>query len=248
MHGRSAVWRLGAALVLLAPGFVPAPALAQADGLAISPVRVDLVPGRKSEVVTLSNAGSARKTVQAEVVAWRQQDGADVYEPTSELLVSPPLFFLEPGARQVVRIGRPTGAPPAVGAERSYRVFFQEIPDADGARPAIGLRFALRIGIPVFALPVGGAAERLEWTAHRQADGALRLVAANTGAAHAKISDLALSDPRGEALPAEGFRYVLPGSRQEWLFRPPQPLPATIRVSARTEAGATELELVPRVD
>lgn len=233
--------RLVSALLFLAAGA----GAARADGyggLAVVPVRVDLAPGRRAEAVTLTNTGAARRTVEVQAFAWAQENGKDIYTPTDELLANPPLFHLQPGASQIVRIGRPAGAKPAAGPERAFRVFFSEVPAPQAAN---GLRLALRIGIPVFVAGHAGKAE-LYWAATRHADHSLTLQVANRGTAHARVANLSvLGDDPSEDLRADGFRYVLPGASQTWRLMPPRPLPlGLMRLSALTEGGRAEFELV----
>src|SRR5207248_8136707 len=63
-----------------------------------------------------------------------------------ELIYFPKLMSVRPTERRLVRVGlkAPTGA-----AERSYRLFLDELPDA--ARPAdSGLSFTIRFALPIF--------------------------------------------------------------------------------------------------
>lgn len=215
---------------------------AAGGGISISPVRVDLSAGRRAEALTVTNNGAYRRTVEAVAFRWTQSDGEDRYEPTRELLVNPPLFFLEPGATQTVRIGRPASVPAPKTSEAAYRVYFQETQSAQPQQGS-GLKFALRIGVPVFALPDAKVQPVLRWNLNRDADGGLRLRVSNAGMLHARLADLRLKDVAGGEWPLDGFRYVLPGQWQEWLLpaaHAPERLPS--RVSLLSESGRAEHE------
>jgi fimbrial chaperone protein len=212
----------------------------------VSPVRVDLDAGQPGTTVTLGNTGTSRATVQVEVYRWRQADGADQYDPTDELLVNPPLFFIEPGASQIVRIGLASNATRSATQEQAFRVYFREVVPAR-ASGAPALDFALRIGIPVFIRPSVPARSELVWSGRVAADGTLRIAVENRGMQHTRIAEPQILPARGsQALAsAQGFRYVLSRARQEWVLQPGQTVtPGAVRVVALTESGTVEYPLV----
>lgn len=224
-----------------------APALGVVPGgILVSPVRVDLHPGRRAEAVVLTNTGTSRRTIEVQAMRWTQIDGDDRYEPTHELLANPTRFSLEPGASQTVRIGRPSSAPAVGGSEQAYRVYFQEL----DAEPTVGqgLMFALRIGVPVFVLPAAAVQPQVDWALSRESDGGLRLRARNRGNQHARLADLRLKDASGGEWPLDGFRYVLPGQWQEWRMPPGQaPRQLLQRLAVLTENGRTEHDIAADV-
>lgn len=217
-------------------------------GIAVSPVRVDLNPGERGSAVTLTNTGTSRKTIQVETFAWSQANDDDVYAPTLELIVNPPLFFLEPGKSQVVRVGRSAAMPAGAAAERSFRIYFREVPD-EAAPGGQMLRVALRIGIPVFIVPASeSAAPQLEWSGVIRADGSAELFAANRGSEHARVAEVRVLGEGPQVLArAEGFHYVLPQARRRWLLPAPARVkPGAVRVAVQMEEGAREYPLVLR--
>ena len=98
---------------------------ALATSLSVAPLRLVLTPERPVGSLTMGNSEDAEVAVQAEVLAWSQEDGRDVYQPTREVLVNPAIFRLPPGGRQIVRLGLQV---PAEARERSYRVFLRQLP------------------------------------------------------------------------------------------------------------------------
>ncbi|MBI4207698.1 MAG: molecular chaperone [Betaproteobacteria bacterium] len=215
-------------------------ACAVGAALEVNPVRLTLSGAQPVAALTVRNAGTQPAGLHLQVMAWTQSDAADHYVATRELLATPPIFTLAPGAVQTVRVGLRR----AVDAERelAYRLYLQEIPDVVGASDT-GVRIALRLGVPVFVLPRGPAAPLLGWSA-KQDGGAILLDAHNTGKAHARIVELKLlsvSQTIAEATAA----YVLPG--QSWRWRLPvsrTPAAGTqLRVSARTDAGDVNADL-----
>src|SRR4051812_26399782 len=103
---------------------------ALAGGFAVVPLRAELGKNRTSSL-TVTNTEEA-KTFEVKAVSWKQQNRADTYAPTDELLLAPATFRLEKGASQVVRIqlNRPLD-----GDERAYRIFIDEVPVAAEIRP-----------------------------------------------------------------------------------------------------------------
>src|ERR1700710_2323679 len=72
--------------------------------LQVAPLRVTLAPGHPVIAMTVGNGDDAQVAVQAEVFAWSQEDGKDVYRPTSDVLVNPAIFKLAPQGQQILRL------------------------------------------------------------------------------------------------------------------------------------------------
>ncbi len=213
-------------------------AAADAPGLSISPVRVDLSAGHKADAITVTNVGAVHKTIETEVLRWTQVNGEDVYEPATDLRANPSRLVVEPGATQVVRVGLTRTAVLPEATEGAYRIYFREVPQADQDAGS-QLKFALKVGIPVFVRPAQAAKPELVWTSSHE-NGALKLVATNRGRLHARLADVRARTVAGE-VSADGFRYVLPGASREWLI--PQFRDHPLSVSALGEAGRVEYGL-----
>lgn len=220
--------------------------LVQAANLKVAPVRIDLDPGRRGEVVKLTNGGAGEVSVQADAVLWTQsEDGADVYTETGDLLVVPRIFTLAPGATQVVRVGRLVAAD--ARREGAYRLFFTELAPPASAGESPGLRFRLRLGIPVFMQPEQPAPAALELVASQRTDVGLELVFANPGDRHVQLLNFR-SDRRFGQGPEDLEHplgvYLLPGTTRRLLV----PLPPDIAVATfavETDVAGT-MEYVAR--
>jgi fimbrial chaperone protein len=201
---------------------------AAAASLQVAPTSVVLHPTRKAEAVWLSNTGESEPVrAQVRVFEWTQADGEDRLNPTRDIVISPPMIELAPGARQLVRVIR-TGALPT-DAEASYRILVDEVPgERDGEQP--GLQFLLRYSIPVFVLPAqeDGDSEVTYALSSRlgQRDGKPVLVVGNAGRLHAQIADLAYVDAAGtrHELLVGLVGYVLPGRTMQWELPAPSSL------------------------
>lgn len=161
----------------------------------VAPTTLDLksgVPG----LFFVTNHGSRPVTVQIEAMDWRQQEGRDRLTPSNDLLVSPPMARIAPGARQSVRVM----ARGARRGERDFRLLVGQLPDA--AAPDDGVRVLLQFSVPVFVDHDPRASAHLEWSSR---NGMLML--ANAGAEAAKLEGLTV-----DGVPRGGLFYLLPGS------------------------------------
>ena len=217
-----------------------------AANLHVSPVRVELAAGRASVALTVRNDGDTPAVVQTQVVAWSQQNGEDVYTPTNEVLATPPIFTVAPGATQIARVALRRG--PDAGRELAYRIFLQEVPGPPRSGFQ-GVQMALRIGIPIFVEARKPQQLKLDWSAHREPGGELRLILNNVGGKHVQVYDLNISSV-GSAAPVysnQSASYVLPGQRHSWLLKPLERQTLTgdrVRVKALTDTGRVESEIV----
>lgn len=218
-------------------------------GLTLNPVRLDLQAQQRGGAVTLTNDSAQRRAIEVEVMAWSQPEGEEQYRPTADLLVNPPLFYLEPGASRVVRIGRPAAQRSAPTQELTYRVYFREVLPKPTATDQ-ALRVALRLGIPVFIASEKPGHSDLRWQLQRREDGSLNLRADNRGSLHARAADVRIADAAGNVVArAEGFRYLLAGAWQQWRL-PATELPSAtdLRVVTLTETGVREYPLEMHTD
>lgn len=194
--------------------------LAQASSFNISPIRAELSGTRHMEVLSLTNADDGPVVVEVRVVKWSQDNGADQLDDTRELLATPPVLQIPGKGEQIIRVA--LRREPDDSRETTYRVIFQEVPQA--ATPEFtGLRVALRISVPIFVAPAHGKVQaEVSWDAHWLPTGELEVAATNTGTGHLQVIDFDLQLP-GASSPVHGItaKYVLPGSRMVWTLAAP---------------------------
>jgi fimbrial chaperone protein len=232
--------------VLLCALAALAVAPADAANLAVSPIRIELTPENRTAAITVTNGSDQPASIQIEAVAWSQVDGQNVYAPTRELLVSPPIFTLAPGSEQIVRAALRRQADPTT--ELAYRIYLQELPPppSPGFR---GVQMALRLGLPVFVQPQSGkAVPKPNWSAKQVSDDTLQVTLRNEGNAHVQVSDFALYSPgNDQALGSQaGSTYVLPGQAHRWLVKVKRPfgsIGGRLRLAAHTDAGEANVDL-----
>jgi len=216
-----------------------------AANLSVSPLRVELAPGQTSAVLSLTNSGDTAVVMQLETVSWAQDNGKEVYAPSRDVLASPPVFTLEPGAVQLIRVGlRRAAADPA--RQGTYRLFLQEVPGALASGKNT-VHMALKISLPVFVQP-NEMVRKLDWSAQRLADGRVRLRLSNQGNVHVQLSALGLYlAGQGKAVAVvNDMAYVLAGQTREWLLTPNTllaPSVSVLRVQSGSDSGRIELDV-----
>jgi len=181
---------------------------AQAGGFGIMPLRVDLGKIRTSSL-TVTNT-SEEKTFEIRAVSWTQKNRADTYEATDDLVIAPTTFRLKNGASQVVRIQLKQ---PLDGAEHAYRVFVDEVADAQEIRKN-ALKTVVSMAIPVFVAPASGPIAKGQAVLKASlANDVVQIELKNTGKANLKLREWVVSSATaGELLKVPSAAYVLSGN------------------------------------
>jgi fimbrial chaperone protein len=181
---------------------------AGAAEFSVAPIRVDLARGARSAAVTVSNDDARPLRMELRLMEWTQDAaGKDVYRESDELIYYPRLMTLQPGEKRLVRVGRKA---PAGGAERTYRLYLDELPAADGLAPAAsGLNFTIRFALPIFVAPAQDSPRGAIDSIALQ-DGKLKVALSNPGNQTFRIATVGA---RGAAFSAEAAGwYLLPGA------------------------------------
>jgi fimbrial chaperone protein len=213
-------------------------AAAGAQSLAVMPVNVLMAPGQNAATLTVTNHGKSDTAIQIRGYAWNQPDGSDQLDPSTALVVSPPIATIAAGATQVVRL---ILRQPPQGREATYRILVDQIPPP--AEPGV-VHIVLRLSIPIFAQPASRAAAHVQF--HLETDaGQLYLVGVNDGLRHEAIRDIALSTSDRAKLKADSSAspYILAGVTRRWriALQGSLPLPSeTLRLTAQADSGAIE--------
>lgn len=202
---------------------------AQGTGVQISPTRVNLDGNQRVVALTLDNTSDRDISFQTELSEWTQTEAGDHYEPSSDLLVTPPIFTVSAGEQQILRVG--LRRPPDQHRELSYRLFIQELPEST-PEGFSGLQVVLRMSLPVFVAPPQASPDHdLSWQLGYDEEGQPRLEVRNRGNGHAQITNLALLLGDRQIEPGSMF-YVLPDSRQD------RPLPESVSDHTNIEISA----------
>lgn len=202
-----------AALYLAISATFVTPAPVFAGVFAVTPVRIYMTPKDRAVAVTITNEGTTDVVLQADLNAWSQKpDGTDELSPTEDLILSPPIIKLAPGARQVVRLAllKPADA----SRQLIYRMIMREVPEAVVSRDkTVDVPIALALSLPVFITPPLAKRE-MDCTALRTAPQLVSVSCSNQGTAYAQVREILLM--RGEQTSAsfEGGTYILPSARK----------------------------------
>lgn len=188
----------------------------------INPVLVELGPQQRSAsvLVTLSDKAPAPMRLQADVLQWQQDlDGGDLTQPSTDLLVTPPIADLKPGQKQLFRVALRGGR--RAPGELAYRLILEDVApprtamvDAQG----LAIKFRMRYDLPVLVAPAVPVQNRLRWKSCAPAVPAkacLRLL--NAGNRRVKVNVLTLAgDGWQQALAMKEGVNVLAGAEREW--------------------------------
>ncbi len=194
---------------------------AQGGGLSVAPVQLTLAEGTRSTSTIVSNPGNGPVTVQVRLFSWTMADDEEVYTPATDAGFSPPLFRLEAGGAQAVRV---VAKAPAGPIERSYRLVIDQLPLAGAPGQ---LQLPVRMILPVFIAPAAGVArtQQLEWNARQDSTtNKVTISVRNRGAVHAKFVELAVHDGGKSVVIAPGLAgYALAGQVRSWTYTPTTP-------------------------
>lgn len=232
--------------LILFSGLIAAIAPAMAGSFGISPIRIELDRSARSSVITVTNDDERTLSFQIRAMEWSQDaSGRDQYTETRDLVYFPQQLQVPAKERRVVRVGYRV---PAVQAEKTYRLFIEEL--ADEATRNLGqtsVAVMLRFGVPVFLRPAK-ASERGELDLSL-AGGAVRALVRNTGNVHFRLNGV-----RVEGVGAAGETtfeknldgwYLLTGAeRVHEATVPPQACTTTrmVRVEAASDRVALRAE------
>jgi fimbrial chaperone protein len=227
---------------------------AQAGSLSVMPVVVALSDHKVREAITVTNQGDERVTTHVDVVSWTQSDGKDVFAPTTDVLLNPGVFTLEPGQVQVLRLGWRGKVP--LDTERTYRILLREVPPVaplqtkPTSSPAEALparvRVLLELRIPIYVAPQK-VVHRPDWQARRLDGHTIEVRFRNQGNVRTVVHDLQLASGSGEPLgdPLDVHAAVLAGQERLWTLPLPKAGAADLTVDVRADQGHQRLT-IPR--
>jgi fimbrial chaperone protein len=213
-------------------------------GIGVTPTNVLLAPGQDAAALRVTNHGDRKISFQIRGYSWRQSgaEGEDVLDPTADLVSSPPIATIQPGATQVVRLVlRHSGGP----AEKTYRIIFDQLPSAS---PSEEVHVLIRLSIPVFAQPEAKVAPLVHWRITNEA-GQAWLSAVNQGNRHLTVHDMMIQDEAGHVLQLDirSPPHILAGASRRWRIVTNAPLARdkAVRLTAGADLGTIDERIVP---
>ncbi len=131
---------------------------ANASAFTVTPVRIFLGAGTTSALLTVRNDSTEPISFQISLRAWNQAPDGDMQlSDTKDLVFFPAMMVLQPAEEKRVRVGSAFKA--AVTTERSYRIFFEELPPPQVTTATTGtaggaqVRVLTKMGVPIFVQP-----------------------------------------------------------------------------------------------
>jgi fimbrial chaperone protein len=211
---------------------------AGAQTLSVLPVNIFFSPGQRATSLTVTNQGKSETAIQIRAYSWNQRDGEDHLTASDEVVASPPLATMAPGATQVVRLILRQSPQ---GRESTYRILLDQIPPP--AEPGV-VHIVLRMSIPIFAQPAIRSFADVQFHLERK-EGQIYLVGFNAGNLHESISNIALTTSDGRKLKEDSNTspYILAGATRRWHIAAQDSLPLsseTLQLTAHANAGAIE--------
>ena len=218
------------------------PFAAMAGSLRVGPTRIDLSPRHPVAVLEVQNTGDSATLVQIDTLTWTQSAGDESLEPTTDLLATPLILTLDPGETQSVRVG--LREPIVASVEHSYRMVVGEVAPTWVA--STGLRFAVRVSVPVFARVAeparsgGKLPEALSWALRPGNEGCERILVDNNSSRHEHILHAELLTANGDLLwQSAAPDYILAESRRSLspqVCAPSSAPAATLRLTTESRA------------
>jgi fimbrial chaperone protein len=211
-----------------------------AQQVLVSPLRVSFKTEQQSEIVSIRNTSNQTFTVQPKVMKWSQKDGKDVFEPTRDILVAPPIVDVAAGENQVIRIA--LKRPPESGKELTYRLFLQQVV-APQKQSSAALAFSWNLSLPVFVTTADSSTvASLKWTGSVSGK-TMTLTAVNSGSMHVQVKKLRVESSAGVSQSEQMF-YLLPAQQLNLAVPIPAGMGKSVVLVADTDAGEMKQEVV----
>lgn len=203
---------------------------ASATGLNVSPVQLFLSKDESKTQLTVKNEGTEPVRFQLNMYAWSEDPVKGMQLTRSQDVVFfPALLTLKPNEERAVRVGV---TPQQFGlVEKTYRIFVEELPDAEKPGGRSQVRVLTRVGVPIFLAPTRKL-DGTEMVLRRERDG-VEADFRNTGNVHVRLLSLQLKafDAKGETVlekQQQGW-YVLAGGHKPYRFEVPAGTCAKVR-------------------
>jgi fimbrial chaperone protein len=215
------------------------PFAATAADVTLMPVSVRLDRANDRATVQVQNNGQEPVLMQAEAIAWNRVGGLDVDAPTGDIIVNPPVFTVQPGQTQVLRLGLRRAQ--ELAQEGTYRIVLREVPmprPSDVLNVAGSVRVLVALRVPVYVAPAQ-VKRGEQWKVSRAPGGELLAQVSNTGNVHLKVGELRLQGQGGEALAQLAQRgshsVIFPGEQRT--FRLPATATQATQMQVQTDQG-----------
>ena len=189
------------------------PVDAVAQGFSVGPVRIAMSAEQPSASIEVRSGDfTSEVLVQATAFAWTEVDGNRELSPTTELVITPAVFKLDPGGVRTLVLSAPQDGP----VPRYYRIRVEEVADEAQAEVAtVQLRMLRAFDLPVFVEASGAAADVRAEAVVDHATGEARLRLHNHGDGYAVGTAARLRIGETTLTEETGLYYLLPGQGRD---------------------------------
>lgn len=155
--------------------------LSYADALQVYPIHITLSPDKPIATLKIINKSLEKKFIEIDGVKWSQYKNVDRYRSTNDLLVMPPIFSLNPGEKQIVRVAYATRKFNKKN-DSAYRLIVNELPvHPKKWHVDNGLNIRLRVLLPVIYSPSPHENTQYLWQVEKTKKNNARLKIVNSG-------------------------------------------------------------------
>jgi fimbrial chaperone protein len=201
---------------------------AWAANLGVTPVAVYMSNAANRATVSIVNYGDEPVTMQVEGIEWTRVNGVDKDGETSDIMVNPAVFTVEPGDNQIIRVGMRKPANPST--EGTYRLVLREVPVIAAPSDTSGgtnVRVLVAMRIPIYVSPTKVVRDE-NWKVNTDGKGNIVVKLNNNGNVHYKVGGIKLRPNQDKesaplATSSEGG-VIFPGETRAFNMRSAQPL------------------------
>jgi len=193
------------------------PICALSASFDIQPIKIFFDTRTRAEKLLIRNQSGGDLSLLVKAFRWIQDgQGKDVYEDTSDIVFFPKILTLHKEEEKIIRIG--INSPPGQ-AEKTYRIYVEEIPVNSVIPEGAAIRVLLKVGVPVFMKPVRADAKG-NITSFQVQEGKARFKINNGGNLHFIITSLHVKgrDNEGKEIFSKEFGgwYLLGGASRTY--------------------------------
>lgn len=183
--------------------------------IKLTPMLLEISQEDRIAILKLTNTSDEPLVLQMEVKEWKQENGKDIYAPTKDIIMAPPLAKIGPQERQIVRLSVRNPRPSK--EEIGYRLFLNEIPQPSSSSKQ-GIQTILNISLPLFIKPKGEVSSNPVCSLMRLNKNNITISVLNKGNGHLKVTKVCLLTKKGNKpiVEKEVLDYILPSKEKRW--------------------------------
>ncbi len=217
------------------------PAITVAGAIHVSPIALELTPHRPISVIKVQNQGDQHELIEITPFRWTQKTSQFDLDPAPELIITPPVFSLQPGQNRLVRVGIMTAELFGPDQETAFRLIIDKTTLGEDQAQ---IQIKTRISLPVYLPPDVAWRYKPEIALQQRPDNKILLKTHNPDNRRIRVFDITLQDNAGgKSVIVKNAGYILPRRWLEKEIKEPENAEfhtAIIRYSSPYGAGIQE--------